>query len=143
VYIVRRFTPSDIAEIIEIANDSLTERYFPQLFIDIYESWPEGFLVADFHGILGFIAGSKMANEARILMLAVRKNYRRKGIGSALMKKFMSVCKSEGLLSIRLEVRTTNYEAIEFYKKFGFNIISFIPNYYTNGDAAYVMWRMI
>ncbi len=143
MYIIRNFTPEDLDEVVEIANASLTENYLPTLFLDIYEAWPEGFLVAEFRGILGFIAGSRIANEARILMLAVKENYRRKGIGSALMRKFMAICKSEGLLSIRLEVRTTNYTAIEFYKKFGFNIISFIPNYYTNGDAAYVMWRMI
>ena len=143
MYLVRNFKPSDLDEVMEIADESLTERYFPQLFMDIYEAWPRGFLVAEFHKILGFIAGSKIANEARILMLAVRKEYRRRGIGSALLKKFMAVCKSEGLVSIRLEVRTSNIDAIEFYKRFGFHIISFIPNYYTNGDAAYVMWRMI
>ncbi len=143
VYLIREFKPQDLQQVIEIANESLTERYFPQLFLDIYEAWPRGFLVAEFHEILGFIAGSKLSNEARVLMLAVRKEHRRRGIGSALLRKFMAICKSEGLVSIRLEVRTSNITAIEFYKRFGFNIISFIPNYYTNGDAAYVMWRMI
>jgi len=143
VYFIREFKPEDLEEVIEIANTSLTERYFPTLFMDIYQAWPQGFLVAESKNILGFIAGNKIYNEARILMLAVREKYRRKGIGTNLLRRFLSVCKKEGLVSIRLEVRTTNTGAITFYKKFGFHIISFIPNYYSNGDTAYVMWRMI
>ena len=127
----------------EIAEESLTERYMPTLFLDIYEQWPRGFLVALANTLIGFIAGSKYEREARILMLAIKKEYRRHGIGSSLLHKFLAICKSEGLVSVRLEVRTTNNVAIDFYKNFGFHIISFIPNYYTNGDAAYVMWRMI
>jgi len=143
VYFIREFKPEDLEEVIEIADTSLTERYFPTLFMDIYQAWPQGFLVAESKNILGFIAGNKIYNEARILMLAVREKYRRKGIGTNLLRRFLSVCKKEGLVSIRLEVRTTNTGAITFYKKFGFHIISFIPNYYSNGDTAYVMWRMI
>ncbi len=143
MYFIREFKPEDLEEVIEIANTSLTERYFPTLFMDIYQAWPQGFLVAESKNILGFIAGNKIYNEARILMLAVREKYRRKGIGTNLLRRFLSVCKKEGLVSIRLEVRTTNTGAITFYKKFGFHIISFIPNYYSNGDTAYVMWRMI
>lgn len=143
MYFIREFKPEDLEEVIEIADTSLTERYFPTLFMDIYQAWPQGFLVAESKNILGFIAGNKIYNEARILMLAVREKYRRKGIGTNLLRRFLSVCKKEGLVSIRLEVRTTNTGAITFYKKFGFHIISFIPNYYSNGDTAYVMWRMI
>ncbi len=143
MYFIREFKEEDLYEVLNIANESLTETYAPELFLDIYRLWPRGFLVAAGKNVIGFIAGSKQNREARILLLAVSKEYRNRGIGTALMNRFMSVCKSEGLLSIRLEVRTTNFKAIEFYKKFGFNIISYIPNYYTNGETAYIMWREI
>ncbi len=143
MHYIREFRYQDLPEIMKIAEESLTERYMPTLFLDIYEHWPKGFLVAITNAPVGFIAGSKYEKEARILMLAVKKEYRRQGIGSSLLHKFLALCKGEGVISVRLEVRTTNHLAIDFYKKFGFNIISFIPNYYTNGDAAYVMWRMI
>ncbi len=141
MYFIREFKEEDLYEVLNIANESLTESYTPELFLDIHRLWPKGFLVAVTKEIIGFIAGSKQNREARILLLAVKGIYRGKGIGSALMRRFMSICKSEGILSVRLEVRTTNFKAIEFYKKFGFHIISYIPNYYTNGDAAYIMWR--
>ena len=143
MYFIREFNERDLYEVLNIANESLTENYTPELFLDIHRLWPEGFLVAVSNNITGFIAGSKYNREARILLLAVKAEHRGKGIGSGLMRRFMSICKSEGILSVRLEVRTKNFKAIEFYKKFGFNIISYIPNYYTNGDSAYVMWREI
>lgn len=143
MYYIREFTKDDLYEVLNIANESLTENYIPELFLDIHRLWPRGFLVAVSDRVVGFIAGSKYSREARILMLAVKDKYRGQGIGTALMHRFMSVCRMEGIMSLRLEVRTTNLRAIEFYKNFGFTIISYVPNYYTNGDAAYIMWRMI
>ncbi len=143
MYYIREFREKDLFEVLNIANQSLTENYVPELFLDIYRLWPKGFLVAVTNEVVGFLAATKYSKEARILMLAVKKEQRGQGIGTALMNRFMSICKLEGILSIRLEVRTTNFRAIEFYKKFGFAIISYVPNYYTNGDAAYIMWRMI
>ncbi len=143
MYYIREFREKDLFEVLNIANESLTENYVPELFLDIYRLWPRGFLVAVTNEVVGFLAASKYSKEARILMLAVKKEHRGQGIGTALMNRFMSICKLENVLSIRLEVRTTNLRAIEFYKKFGFTIISYVPNYYTNGDAAYIMWRMI
>ncbi len=141
MYYLREFRDEDIYSVVRIANQSLTERYIPQLFLDIHATWPRGFIVAVSKDVIGFIAGIKQGVEARILMLAVDREYRRKGVGSALMNRFMGVCRSEGILSIKLEVRTQNTEAIEFYRKFGFLIVSYVPRYYSNGDDAYIMWR--
>ncbi len=142
-YYIRNFDENDLMEVMDIALECFSERYAPELFLDIHRAWPEGFLVAVMSKPVGFLAAAKYSKEARILMLGVRKNQRKMGIGSALMRRFIAVCRAQGLYSIRLEVRTTNISAIEFYKKFGFNIISFIPGYYSNGDNAYVMWRVL
>lgn len=142
-YFIREFQEEDLLDVLNIANESLTENYIPELFLDIHRAWPEGFLVAVTKDVVGFIAGIKQRMEARILLLAVKREFRNAGIGSALMRRFITLCKSEGILSVRLEVRTKNLRAIEFYRKFGFNIISYVPNYYTNGDDAYIMWREI
>ncbi len=140
---IREFNEDDLIDVLNIANETLTENYIPELFLDIHRAWPRGFLVAVTSRVVGFIAGMKSHGEARILLLAVGKDFQGRGIGTALMNHFIAVCKSEGLFSMRLEVRTGNIRAIEFYKKFGFNIISYVPRYYTNGDDAYIMWREI
>ena len=62
--------------------------------------------------------------EARVLLLAVDPDMRRIGIGTALMNDVMKLCRDQGMMSIRLEVQTQNTDAIVFYRKLGFVIIS-------------------
>ncbi len=143
MYLIRQFREEDVYEIFVLSAMNLTEMYSLDLFIDIYRAWPSGFLVADMNKILGYIAGQKLENSARILMLAVAQGYRHKGVGSALLNRFILNCRRDGIHSVTLEVRTSNQNAIEFYQKHGFQIISMINNYYTNNDSAYVMWRII
>ena len=143
MFYIREFSEEDLSEVYEIALRNLTERYQPDLLLDIYQSWPAGFLVAITSRIVGFIAGTREENTARILMLAVERKFRKQGIGSALLNHFTTNCRKEGIASISLEVRISNQEAVQFYQNRGFQIISFLPNYYTDGEAAYVMWKMI
>ncbi len=143
MFMIREFREEDVYEVFRISFESLTEKYSLELFMDIYQVWPSGFLVAELKDIVGFIAGAKYERGARILMLAVDKAYRGRGIGSALLNRFIMQCKKEGLSSVSLEVRTNNRNAIQFYANRGFQIISMLDNYYTNGDSAYVMWKII
>ncbi|NPA75858.1 MAG: ribosomal protein S18-alanine N-acetyltransferase [Euryarchaeota archaeon] len=140
---IREFREEDVYDVFVISAQSLTEMYSLELFIDIHLAWPSGFLVAVTSEIVGFIAGAKMNGTARILMLAVAPQQRRKGIGSTLLRRFIHNARQEGLRSVSLEVRTGNKRAIEFYQKHGFQIVSMLNNYYTNGDSAYVMWKNI
>ena len=41
--------------------------------------------------------------------------------------------------TITLEVRVSNENAIKFYKKHGFEIVTTKPHYYDNGEDAYYM----
>ncbi len=68
---------------------------------------------------------------------------RRIGIGTALMNDFMKLCRDQGMMSIRLEVQTQNTDAIVFYRKLGFVIISTMKKYYTDLSDAYAMWRLL
>ncbi len=143
MYFIRQFREEDVYDVFRIAFESLTEKYSLELFIDIYYAWPSGFWVAEGKEIIGFITGSRQNKTARILMLAVDRQYRRKGVGNALLNRFIFEAKKEGMNSVFLEVRANNKGAIEFYTKRGFQIISLLKNYYTNGDSAYVMWKII
>ncbi len=140
---IREFREEDIYDVFVISSQSLTELYSLDLFIDIYHAWPQGFLVAEMRDIIGFITGTKIGDSARILMLAVQPKFRRMGIGTALLNRFTFVAKQERMRSLYLEVRVNNTNAIKFYQKHGFVITSQLDNYYTNGDSAYVMWKII
>ena len=131
--------------VIKIAYDSLPERYNPVIFNQFYENFPDGFLVAEQnHRIIGFLVGIKtLGNISKILMIAVIKNHRHKGIGSALLAQFLKEIIHYHVIKIDLEVRKQNTTAIQFYKKHGFSIIDTIPGFYQNGEDAYHMNKIL
>ena len=141
---IRKFRESDLNDVVRIAKNSLTVDYDPRLYISIYEMWPEGFFVAEENGTLvGFIAGISEDEDARILMLAVIGDFRRRGIGTALLNSFINSCNLNGIRKIYLEVRISNVGAIRFYKSLGFAEGSIYPRYYEDGEDALIMWKSL
>lgn len=141
---IRGFQENDLNDVVRIAKASLTVDYDPRLYISIYEMWPEGFFIAEENGTLvGFIAGIGEGDEARILMLAVLREFRRRGIGTALLNSFINSCNLNGMRKIYLEVRISNVDAIRFYKALGFSEGSIYPKYYENGEDALIMWKSL
>jgi [ribosomal protein S18]-alanine N-acetyltransferase len=138
---IRCVQANDIFPVIALAYDTLPERYNPSIFNQFYESFPEGFLVAlHDHTLVGFLIGIKTTkNIARILMLSVNNNNRKQGIGSALLKKFLSEMKNHEIKQVELEMRTTNEGALKFYIKQGFILREKLQHFYQNGEDAYSM----
>ena len=144
-HVVRRIEPYEIKKAMEISQKSLSERYSRDLMMEIYQSWPDGFIVYSVRDrIFGFLAGKKVTqSEARILMLATDEKYRSLGIGGEIIENFIQTCQIYGFITVRLEVRTDNKRGIEFYQKHGFMVTSILRNYYSDGSDAYVMWKQL
>ena len=84
--------------------------------------------------LIGFIIIRQISpDEAEILNFAVREKFRQKGVGKHLLETAIQKVQSIGLLeNIWLEVRESNFQAILFYEKFGFKIITKRNNFYTH-----------
>lgn len=138
---IKNFQPEDMFAVIKLSHENLTEKYNPSLFNFFYETFPEGFIVAEnYHKIVGFIIGVKNKKDTvRILMLAVDKKYRRQKVGTHLLKSFVEKILKENIFKIELEVRTDNETAISFYKKHGFEIFKEVSNFYQNGESAFIL----
>lgn len=52
--------------------------------------------------------------------IAVKKEYRKKGIGKSLTNHAIAILKELGCIKINLQIRSTNSEVISFYKALGF-----------------------
>lgn len=74
----------------------------------------------------------QVENERRlyIMTLGCLFTYRRLGIGTTMLKHVLDFAIKKGIDSIYLHVQINNTGAIEFYKKFGFEIVDTTPNYY-------------
>ncbi|CAN1325159.1 N-alpha-acetyltransferase 50 [Linum perenne] len=53
-------------------------------------------------------------------------------LGTKLLNHVLDLSGKQNIAEIYLHVQTNNEEAINFYKKFGFEITETIKNYYTN-----------
>lgn len=67
-----------------------------------------------------------------IMTLGVLAPYRGLGVGTKLLNHVLELCSKQNISEIYLHVQTNNDDAINFYKKFGFDITDTIHNYYTN-----------
>jgi len=140
---VRNFEYKDLEAVWEIARDALEENYTMDFLLYLWQINPNGFLVAEKNGkIVGFILSAKQSKEElRILMLAVKKEYRGQGIGSMLLKELL--LRFPEVRRIYLEVKVGNKKAIKFYKKHGFKIKEKLDNFYTDGSSAYLMEKIL
>jgi len=80
--------------------------------------------------IAGYIVARETAGELHINNVAVREEYRRQGIGSALLTRIVMDGKKLGATKAFLEVRAGNSAARALYERCGFSPIARRPNYY-------------
>ena len=70
-------------------------------------------------------------NETPSLAISLYKEYRRLGIGTALMKEILALLKEHGYERVSLSVQKANY-AVKLYQKIGFEIVQ-------EHDEEYIM----
>ena len=84
--------------------------------------------------VIGFALGRIVANEAELLLLAVRRSSQGKGVGQMLLERFASVAASKGAEQLHLEVRQGNH-AISLYSRNGYREVGRRRNYYNGRDG--------
>lgn len=82
----------------------------------------------------GFSIARIVADEAELLLLAVRRPCRRAGVGSALLRRFLEVARARGAIRVFLEMRDGN-DAAAMYSLHGFQQVGRRPDYY-RGEAG-------
>ena len=152
---LRRFTPDDLQKVMNINRICLPENYTDIFFIDLYQRYPETFIVAEENGdIVGYamcrievglsnLGIGGLVRKGHVVSIAVLPEARRKGIASALLSEAMEGMRSHKAKQCYLEVRVTNNIGISVYKKLGFEITRTIGGYYSDGEDAYVMTKKL
>lgn len=88
-------------------------------------------LKAQSHGeMTGFAITQVIADEATLFNLAVAPQFRRQGIARSLLLALISKLKNRQVVSLWLEVRESNQQAIKLYDSLGFNETMRRHNYY-------------
>jgi ribosomal-protein-alanine N-acetyltransferase len=77
--------------------------------------------------------------EIHLLNLAVRPEYRRRGLARRLMRVMLGLGRRAGVGTIFLEVRAGNAAALGLYLSSGFAATGRRPGYYDDGEDADLM----
>jgi ribosomal-protein-alanine N-acetyltransferase len=132
----------EIEEVLKIQEKCFEglQKFSKKFLFNLWRNFPQGFLIAkNKEKVLGYGILKKEPNKGLIFSLAVLPEMQNRGIGKEIMKRLIEIAKKENLKKIYLHTRETNFKAIAFYQKFGFNIIKLKENYYSTGENAYLM----
>jgi ribosomal-protein-alanine N-acetyltransferase len=143
--IIRPMTGKDIEDVYEINRLSFSHPWSKESFEkEIYNNKIAHYFVAVMNNkIVGYIGFWHMFQEVQITSIAVHPDYRRLGIGEALLDYIIDICEKNNVKEIILEVRISNTIAQNLYFKKGFKKIGVRKWYYRDGEDALVMVKKL
>jgi len=81
--------------------------------------------------VTGFLVARRLSSELEILNFAVESDWRRCGIGAALLEGALQWAQTFQATQAILEVRASNLAALRFYERHKFEVVGRRPRYYT------------
>ncbi len=153
MFTLRLFKPDDLDTVMQLNRSYLPENYSSLFFMDLHRRFPKTFIVAEEDkAIIGYVMCRietpfpgvgllGVAKRGHVISIAVTPEYRRRGVGSMLMKKALAAMVEYNAKQCVLEVRTGNTGGINLYRKLGFHVKRTIHRYYADGEDACVMAR--
>jgi len=132
---IRQAVPEDIPAVCKIENTGpglWNENHF---YAELENTFSRFIVATEGGNIIGYAVAWLVADEIQINSIAVREDFRRLGIGSALMRHIIMSADIASNARILLEVSGSNSGALSFYKHFGFIGTGKRKNYYRDSDA--------
>lgn len=94
--------------------------------------------------VIGYIGVFVVLESCFVSNVAVLPEYRRRGVGRALLRIATLTADAMGTDFISLEVRESNYGAISLYRSLGFEEMGLRKNFYRNPtEHALIMTKLL
>lgn len=143
---IRWMLRCDMPSNLEIENRSFEFPWTEDCFIRCLRQRNCIGMVAE-HGerVLGYMIYELHRNRLHVLNFAVHPEFRRRSIGSQLVKKLTDKLTPQRRTRILLEVRETNLAAQLFFRECRFRAISLLRDFYedTTEDALLFQYRFL
>lgn len=152
---IARMNEHDLLEVVEIEESSGLSRWgWAAYYAELQGRHRDLMFVARItnperrrgvSALAGYIVARLGADELHINNVAVRDEYRRRGIGQRLLSKIMEQGRRQGTARAFLELRAGNRAALALYEKCGFGITARRKNYYSDPveDAQVMTIRLL
>ena len=135
---IRRAKLSDLNAIYEILSKTDDHWTVGVVESELKSESSKAFVYVDaMDEVKGFVDIKILYDEADLMHIAVSEELRGQGIGAKLLTRAIEAAEGK---AIALEVRESNFKAINLYEKYDFKKESVRRNYYHGEDAA-IMWR--
>lgn len=143
---IRLARPAEAPVIAALSRDlieaGLSWSWRPQRVLRDIRDPATNVLVAEADGrIAGFAVMWFGVEEARLNLLAVRPEIRRRGLGRRLVQWLEKAAVVAGISVVYLEVRARNLPAQRFYQGLGYHRVGEIAGYYQGRESAVRMGR--
>lgn len=132
-------TAEHIAALADIERECFADPWSEQGLAEELDNPCAHFFVAERNGdVLGYLGTHVVVDEMSVTNIAVKTEYRRHGVASALLTEARQFAEKLNLYRITLEVRVSNNAAIRLYERHGFVKDGIRPNFYSHPteDAA-------
>ena len=140
---VERMTAAQLDGVCALENACFVHPWSRQSLQESLENDNALFLAATENGeVIGYIGMSYVLDEGYLYNVAVAPHYRRRGVGSALIRTLVTWCKKENFAFLTLEVRQGNAAARSLYEAFGFVKVGERKSYYTEPTENAVLMTL-
>jgi GNAT superfamily N-acetyltransferase len=118
-------------------DETLNKNYRGKLFEDHVEE-PRVFTAHVGNEEVGWIelGYERWNNRMRVWEFLVAEDFRKQGIGTLLMNHALFIARQKGARMLVLETQTNNATAIDFYLRFGFDLIGLDTAAYSDDDVG-------
>lgn len=89
--------------------------------------------------VIGYVGFRLQERRGHITTIALHPDWRGRGFGDLLLSVALQRLVTRGAEMVTLEMRPSNKVAYQLYRKYGFRVVRFRPDYYQDGEDAWVM----
>ena len=138
---IRIATLDDLADILSIENKVFNNPWSKeQLSWELnHQSVADNHVMIARGNMIGYLFSHVVDDDVQILNIAIDIPFQHRGYGKQLLSYFLDQFNEDS--SIHLEVRKSNFPAINLYLKFGFHEAGTRKGYYADGEDAIIMQR--
>jgi ribosomal-protein-alanine N-acetyltransferase len=140
---IRPAALADAAALVAIERRCFSDPWSEVAFQEALSSeWTFGLVADSTRGAAGYMIGREAAASGEILNLAVAPEFRRRGIGGALLEEGLGAFRRRRAIEVFLEVRESNHSARALYVARGFRPVGQRAAYYRNPREDALVLRL-
>ncbi|MBE6800477.1 MAG: ribosomal-protein-alanine N-acetyltransferase [Ruminococcaceae bacterium] len=129
--VIVKMTASHIEDIAKLEKECFSSPWSEEgLKSELNNNFARFFVALSDGKITGYIGSHNVLGEVYITNIAVFPEFRRNGVGKALVEHLVNQMKNENAEFVTLEVRESNSTAISLYEKNGFQKVGKRKDFY-------------